>query len=121
MIEAKLMTIEGKAAIVKYRDKNGMTQARIISTDDVTGLRIGETKEFPNKIIGSGTEYGIDWEVLLGEECVIMPIDIEQEFRKRGLWTYDDMNKNPIQVKAALNAMSAKVHAQLLGEARMIN
>jgi hypothetical protein len=119
MIEAKLLKVEGKAAVVKYRDYEGMIQARIISYDDVRGLRINETKIFPNKIINSGTEYGIDWEVLFGEECAITPKDIEQEFRRRGLWTYDDINRNPNHVIASLTALSAKVHKRVIREAKL--
>ena len=118
MIEAKLLSVQGQAAIVSFRDKDGIFQARIISVDDIAGLRIGETKSVSKKLLDSGTEYGIDWETLLGDEYDITPVDISNELRKHGLWTYDDMNKNPHQVTAALNALSYRVFAELMRRAR---
>lgn len=120
MTEVTLNKVEGRAAIVTYRDDEGDFQARIISVDDVAGLRLGETTKIPRKLLLTGTEYGIDWDILLGEEFVITPESIGQEFRRHGLWTYDDMNYNPNQVRAALNAVAGKIHAHLLREARKL-
>jgi hypothetical protein len=120
MIEVSLIKVEGRAAIVAYRDDEGDFQARIISVDEVAGLRLGETKKVSRKMLVTGTEYGIDWDVLLGDEFAITPSEIGQSFRKFGLWTYDDMNRNPAQVNAALNAVSRRIHAYLLREARQL-
>ena len=120
LVEVKVFKVQGQATIVTFRDKDGMVQARIISRDEVPGLRLGEAGMISSRILESGTDYGIDWEVFLGDSGVIKPTDIEQEFRKRGLWTYEDINKNSPQVMAALNARSGRVLAQLMSEARKV-
>jgi len=120
MIQIKLLKVRGKAAVVTFRDKDGMLQGRVISRDDVLGMRIGETKGVPQSVVDTGTEYGIDVEVLLGEEYVITPRDLEQELRRHGIWTYDDMNSNSQEVVVAINTLARKVYAALLQEARII-
>ena len=120
LVEVKVLKVQGQAAIITFRDKDGMIQARVVSHDDVAGLRLREAGMISSNILEAGTEYGIDWEVFLGDSDVIKPIDIEQEFRKRGLWTYEDINKNSPQVMAALNALSGRVFAQLMSEARKV-
>ncbi len=104
MVQVTLLEIRGHAAIVTYRDKEGMLQGRIISRDDVLGVRVRETKSVPDRVIDTGTEYGIDLEIILGEKYVITPDDLAQELRRHGVWTYDDMNKKPGEVVAAINS-----------------
>lgn len=118
MIPVKLLKVRGQAAVVSYRDEDGTIQGRVVSKDDVAGMRIGETRAVLSDVVDSGTEYGLDLEVLLGEECVITPRDIEQEFRKHNIWTYDDMNSNSQVVFTAINTLIRKVYAELLREAR---
>lgn len=118
LTDVKLIKVQGQAAVVSFWDKSGMIQARIVSRDDVAGLRVGQAGMISSSILDSGTEYGIDWEIFLGETGVITPTDIEQELRKRGIWTYEDINKNSPQVMAALNALSGRVFANLMSEAR---
>ena len=119
MIQIKLLKVRGKAAVVTLRDKDGMLQGRVISRDNVLGLRIGETKGISQNVVDTGTEYGIDVEVLLGEEYVITPQDLEQELRRHGIWTYDDLNSNSQEVVAAINTLTKKLYAALLREARI--
>ena len=118
MIQIKLLKVRGKAAVVTFRDKEGMLQGRVISKDDVLGLHIGETKAVPNTVVTSGTEYGLDLEVLFGEDYVITPRDLEQELRRHNLWTYDDLNSNSQEVFTAIGTLVRKVYAELLREAR---
>ena len=118
MISIKLLKVQGQAAVVSFRDKEGMLQARIISRDDIPGLRLGDSTAVPDRIVTKGTEYGIEMEILLGDKYVIRPVDLEQEFRKRGLWTYEDINSNPQLVRAAINSLSGRVHAEVLERSR---
>ena len=118
MIQIKLLKVREKAAVITFRDKDGMLQGRVISRDDVLGLRIGETKALSDKVVNSGTEYGLDLEVLLGEGYVITPRDLEQELRRHNIWTYDDMNSNSQVVFTAINTLIRKVYAALLRSAR---
>jgi hypothetical protein len=118
MVQVTLLRVEGQAAIVSFWDKDGMLQARIISRDDVTGLRLNETTAIPAHIVDTGTDYGIEMELLLGQEYVIRPLDLEQEFRKRGLWTYKDINSNPQLVMAAINSLSGRIHVEVLERSR---
>jgi len=118
MISITLLKVQGQAAIVSFWDKDGMLQARIISRDDVTGLHLNETTVISKHIVDTGTDYGIDMEILLGEGYVIGPVDLEQAMRKRGLWTYEDINSNPQAVMAAINSLSGQLFASVLEKAR---
>lgn len=118
MVQVTLLEIRGQAAIVTYRDEEGMLQGRIISRDDVSGVRVRETKSVHDRVINTGTEYGIDLEIILGEKYVITPGDLAQELRRHGVWTYDDLNKKPSEVVAAINSLSKKIYAVLLRESR---
>ena len=120
LIEVKLLSVQGQAAIVTFRDGEGIFQGRIISINEVADIRTGETKLVSDKILSTGTEYGIDWETLLGEDYVLTPADIGQELRRHGLWTYEDLNSNPNVVTAALNSLAYRVFAELMRAARDI-
>ena len=120
LVEVKVIRIVGVATVVSFWDKEGMIQARVVSSDDAPGLRVGHTGVISDKVLETGTEYGIDWEIFLGNSDVIKPIDLEQEFRRRGLWTYEDINTNSPQVMAALGALSKRVYVGLMSEARKV-
>ena len=118
MTQVKLLQVEGQAAIVSFWDEDGMLQARVISRDDVIGLNFNESTAVSDDIVETGTYYGIDMDLLLGVEYVIKPVDLEQEFRKRGLWTYKDINTNPQLVRAAINSLSGRINAAVLKRSR---
>jgi len=109
----KLLKKSGQSAVVSYWDyETGMTQARVISIDDLPNrLRIGQEADISNDALQLGIEYGIDWELLLGQSNVHM---LAQSLRNHGIWTVDDMKTKPQQVIAAINSSSAVIWAELL-------
>lgn len=113
-MKAKLKELSGQAAVVTYRDNvTGMTEAKVISIRDLPqGLRRGQEFDIPEYALESGTEYGIDWGIVLGQFDVVSVLT--SSMRDHGIWMPEDLQRKPQQVIAAINATSKVVYAELL-------
>lgn len=108
-----LIGLQGNSAIVSHRDGEGMMHASIISKDYVEGLTIGTVGDVPDEAIATGTEYGFDLEILAEDSYVVSLSDLQQALRLHGIWTFNDLNQNPNQVRAALMSLVQRMHAKL--------
>ena len=114
MIEVKLLKKSGQAAVVSFWDnETGMMQAHIISMNDLPNdLRVGQTANVSDDALLTGTEYGMEWELLLSQSESLMVLTAS--LRNHGIWTLEDLNNNPRQCIAAINSASVRIYAELL-------
>lgn len=103
----------GQAAIIEFKDDNGHFQSCIISSDEVLGVREGDSTEIYHKIIEHGTEYGIDWTIVFPPDMVSI-IDVQDALRAHGIWTFEDLLEKQPAVLAAINAVSKVVYMKML-------
>lgn len=108
----KLLKQAGQSAVVSFWDnETGMVQARIISLNELpVGLRKGQEADIDKYVIDYGTEYGIEWDLLLGETVQFLT----SSMRSHGIWTEEDLRKKPQQVVAAITSSSSQIYAELL-------
>ena len=94
----KVMKIDKKAALVEYRDDNGVKQRCLIPEES---LKNGNVVR--DELLSASIPYGVDWEYQLdGVVGKVTSEIIAEEFHKVGLWTADDIMKNPAAVQGAL-------------------
>lgn len=114
MKQVKLIEHKGNIAIVKYKDKDGVTQCGIIDGSLVSG------KEFsvPNNVLDTATPYGIDWSIVYPSGLVIDANVIQEALYGLGIYTLNDVRKNANGVIAAINSVLRLTNAKLLKKAR---
>ena len=118
LVEVYVMMKDRAAAIVRYRDKDGMLQASIIPSDKVADVNIGQVAHIPVGVIeNSGTEYGFDWAVAL-DEVVLTPDDFTQVLRDHGIWTIEDLLAKPNEGVAAFMSLAKSLYVDLVKRAR---
>lgn len=108
----KLLKQSGQSAVVSFWDnETGMIEAKIISLKELPiGLRIGQEADISKDVVTTGTDYGIEWGLLLGETVPFLT----DSMRNHGIWTEEDLRKKPSQVIAAVTGSSARIYAELL-------
>lgn len=109
---AKLIKQSGQSAVVSFWDnETGMIDAKIISINALpTGLRKDQEFDISKDVLANGTDYGIEWELLLGTTVQ----HLTASMRSHGVWTETDLKTRPQQVIAAITSSSAKIYAELL-------
>lgn len=117
-MHVKLLKREGNVVVVAYRDSDGHLQGVIVPAKVITPtLRVGEGTDIPDEAITHGTEYGLDWTIVLP-----WPSDMAKHFqssmRDHGVWTYEDFNTMPDQAFAATLAISKRLFADAAKWAR---
>lgn len=94
MIEVRTVrTIGGKKSIVVEYVEKGVLKRATLPIESVNGSKVDA------ETLGMGVPYGIDWSKLKLE-----PVTAEQlaeELHKNGIWTREDVQKNPGAVQGA--------------------
>jgi hypothetical protein len=114
MNTVELIQRKGSVAIVKFRDKKGITQCGIIDGSLVKG----STFQVPNRVIDTATPYGVDWDVVYPDGLVISADDIQEALYGLGIYTLDDLRTNTNGVIAAINSILKLNNAKLVNHAR---
>jgi hypothetical protein len=102
MPEVKVLSVLGAAAAVRYEDKT-----LIISKHYIKDTKSGGKVDVPLSAISTSTEYGIDWSIIIPEGITISAQDIQSALYARGIFTIEDIEKNP---NGFANAVSSVVH-----------
>lgn len=116
MTNCKIINTSGNAVVVSYwDDEAGMMVASIISVNDlpVAGEK-GQEVQISKDVLDSGTEYGIDWRLLLDPDKVL--VKLMQALRNRGIWTEKDIRTNSSKVIEAIINMGGSLYAEMLTE-----
>lgn len=96
-LPVKVVIQLGDNAVVERAAENGSLSRRIVPARLVTGGEIAaEAWE-------AGAVYGIEWESYI-TPLSVTPEEIADGLRRAGIWTKDDLLKNP---RAALGALQA--------------
>jgi len=91
----KVVKVEGEAALVENDGEEGWE--RRIVPNRILNNGIVEKEEFDR-----GITYGLPWEDLLTPQ--VTPEVIANALRQRGIWTLEDVRRNPGKVLAALQS-----------------
>jgi hypothetical protein len=105
------MTKQSEFTMVRYVQKFG--NVAVVNVDDDLKLiqsvyvtvAIGEEFSIPTEILFRGVDYGIDWTVIYPTGLHIEPDNIQKSFYAHGIFTIEDITKDPNRVIAAINSI----------------
>ena len=95
-MQVRVIRRKGHAALVEWEDE-GYHRAHV-PADMVDGDQCEPTE------LLMGIPYGLPWAEIVGD-LVISGKEIEQALRRSGIWTLEDLRKDPTKAAAALMAV----------------
>lgn len=111
-MDAKILQRDHNAIVISYNDGTAQ-QAVIVSSNDVPAdARPGDIVTVTKKAISNGTEYGIDWSVLVDSDLNVVHT-LQQALRRYGIWTLQDYQDNPQSVRDAIGTVVNGIHNRL--------
>ena len=115
-MKCKIIKQSGNAAVVSQRDsETGMMVATIISVSDLpVAWKVGQEVEISKDVMDTGTEYGIDWRILLDPDTVLQKL--MNALRDRGIWTEQDIRSNSRLVIEAIVSMAGVLYTDMIKE-----
>lgn len=109
---------EGRAVAVSFRDGSGW-QGRVILDPRVLRLPIGASVEIDEETLRGGTEYGLDFSLIVSD-IVITGAQITESLRAHDVWTEDDLVNKTREVQAACLSLAGIVQGRLTGATRRV-
>jgi hypothetical protein len=110
MVHARLIAHKGAAALVEYID-GGFKRCYIpLAEFDAEKAQADEA------VLKAGVPYGVDWSRV--ELKQLDPLELDQELKRRGLWTLEDIREHPEQAHAAINKISNATRIALVEAAQ---
>ena len=113
MTEVTIVREQRDMTLVEWTDKQDVPQRHWVKSTWVTD-RSGKTGKVSNP--EQGYPYGVDFLNTLSP--AVTPAVICRELRRRGLWTADDLQKNPNVLRGALQAAYSLDFAQVIAIAK---
>jgi hypothetical protein len=96
-----------------YKDKDGIFQACIVNSVDVSTLRVGSEFELEDAALSSATSYGVDWSVVFPKNIVIDASSIQEIMYRHGIVSLEDLKRNPIAVNNAILELVRRTAANI--------
>lgn len=111
-MNVKIQQLKGKAAVVAYYDEAGMPQAVVISASELPAdARQGQMAHVSQDAISTGTEYGVDWGVMVPD--LLNAAKLQKVLRDHGVWTIEDFLRHPGTVREVLMMMATQAHTDM--------
>jgi hypothetical protein len=102
--EVKVLSTSGQVAVIRHGDKT-----LLISKSYVQNTKVGQKVMVPAHAISTGTEYGIDWSIIFPEGITISAEEIQSALYSYGIFTIEDIEKNPNGVVIAMSSLMKKI------------
>jgi len=111
-MRAKLVRIHGSIAIVLVLEYD-LPVVYAIDVKEVRGMKIKEEFDISQDTISAGTEFSVDWDVVIPGGFHISASKIHTALINRGIYTFDDYRNNQRIVNDALNVFVGELRVQL--------
>ena len=98
--------------------KNSIGELKLIPSRYTEGKRIGNDMEIPTDVLARGIEYGIDWNLVFPEGLTIGPEELKKCFYSQGIFTIEDLQKDPNIVLAAINSILKLTAVEIIKKAK---
>ena len=112
VIEVQVLKTEGKSALVQWI-KNGAVDRRYVPVGEITDGLV------PEGVLAECPQYGLPWELVAMSK--VTPDDLARALRNSGIWTLQDLAKNPNKIIGILQAAYSVDLAALLTFAQAVN
>ena len=95
----KVLKVSGNSLVVQA----GGIATIISKPEDIKKPRIGEQIEISETDYLTGTEYGLDWDIIFPEGLIISSQDLQRSLYAHGLFTLEDLKRNPNVLASAIS------------------
>lgn len=109
MIAVRVIRAQGPAVLVQWTDGDDLRRAYVPAREVLDGQVSSET-------LAAGIPYGLLWEEIVAFS--VTPERLARELRRRGVWTTEDVLRQPNSIVAALQAAYRIDLAAIQGAAR---
>lgn len=111
-ISTKKLRRKGSAVLLEYQ-QDGETKRVIVPASEVEYAQEENGKILVSEeILDQGIPYGVPWELIIPVHK-ISPEDIARNLRSLGIWTYQDVLKNPEAIMNAVFSCSTDLLANI--------
>jgi hypothetical protein len=117
-MNCKVVLVKGNAVVVSYREA-GAVRTRLLS-GTVTDTKVGQVLDISDDTLSTGTDYGIDWDVLMPGGFSISSRGLQNAMADRGVYTTSDIQKNPKLVREAVAAITNRLFVKIYKEVKNI-
>ena len=111
-MNAKVLKISGKSAVVAVGGK-----CFIISKTAIGTAHVGTVADIEEEVILTGTEYGLDWDIIMPEGLSVNSQKLQESLYSYGILTYEDLKANPNSVVAAISKLAKSMAIELIRSA----
>lgn len=116
MVDCTVLSLMEHSIILRY-EADGAIQAKIVPLDMLTHENhvsvSGQHMKVDESTLLSGTEYGLDVEVLAGDSCLVDYKLLSNALRNRGVWLPEHFKANTKAVQDACIAVAKNMAARL--------
>jgi hypothetical protein len=113
MRDIKFIQQHGNISIVSTSDELRLVPARY-----TFGIKPGEEVKIPDDVLKQGIEYGIDWSIVFPKGLSIKSEEIKKSFYAQGIFTLEDLKRNPNIVMAAINSILKITAIEIIKKAK---
>ena len=112
-MRAKLVQRKQNIAVVVVTDKSNYKRAYLIPASIVNSVKKDQEFNISQDVISTGTEFSIDWDIIIPRGFRITSRDIQNAFVDRGIYSLEDYRNNPKAANEAINVFVGKLRMQL--------
>jgi len=95
-VQVKVLNDQGKTVLVEWVEDNKIKRGFIPSKNLATDSLVAK------KVLSAATPYGLPWAKLIKLQAT--PEGIEVALHRAGIWTMEDLMKNPMPALGAIQA-----------------
>ena len=112
-MQAKLVQKKLNIAVVVVTDESGYKRAYLIPASIVNSVKTNQEFNISTDVISAGTEYSIDWDIIIPRGFKVSSRDIQNALVDRGIYSLEDYRNNQKVVNEAINVFVGNLRIQL--------
>lgn len=112
-MRAKLVQRKQNIAVVVVTDESGFKRAYLVPARTVNSVEKNQEFNISQDAISTGTEFSIDWDIIIPRGFRITSRDIQNALVDRGIYSLEDYRNNQKAVNEAINVFVGKLRMQL--------
>lgn len=114
-MKARILKFEGHVALLDYVDKNSVRHAVVVDISAVPhDAKPGGEIDVSKKVLESGTDYGIDWDIIFPKGIAVRTELLTEALYARGVFSLEDLKQNPQAFHDAMAQVTRSLSKKVL-------
>lgn len=115
LLKVTVLKTDRDSVAVSHIDSDGIYHGRVVRASSLSDWH-GTSAYITEDALQAGIYYGIDMNVLFHEPIVITQDELQQAFRRYGLWTDEDMLANRNKLVEAVVSMAKGIAIDVISK-----